>query len=87
LLLSNIVDFLVTTVPSEVRKCAELPEHLQSEIAFLRICNIPYLISHIYYIALSKRFAGCVSTWLWNYMRTETNICSMINFLTDTAGD
>jgi len=26
------------------------------------------------------------STWLWNYMRSETNICS--NFLTgNTAGD
>jgi len=28
------------------------------------------------------------STWFWNHMRTETNICSMQNFLTgNTAGD
>jgi len=45
-----------------VRKCAELPEHLRSEISFLRACNIPNLISCIYRIALSQRFTDCVST-------------------------
>jgi len=36
---------LATSVPSKVRKCAcaELPEHLRSEISFLRTCNIPKL--------------------------------------------
>jgi len=52
----------MTSVPSEVLKCAELPEHLRSEISFLRTCNIPNLISYIYRIAPSKRFTGCVST-------------------------
>jgi len=36
----------MTSVSSEVLKCAELPEHLRSEISFLRTCNIPNLISH-----------------------------------------
>jgi len=45
-----------------VLKCAELPEHLRSEISFLRTCNIPNLISYVHGIALSKRFTGCVST-------------------------
>ena len=43
-LLSNRADSLVTSLPSEVRKCAESPEHLRSEISFLRTCNIPNLI-------------------------------------------
>jgi len=34
-------------------------------------------MSYIHRIPLSKRFTGCESTWLWNCMRTETNICSM----------
>jgi len=56
-LLSNRADSLVTSVLSKVRKCAELvPEHLRSEISFLRTCNIPNLISYIHRIALSKRF-------------------------------
>jgi len=37
---------LVTSVPSKVHKYAELPEHLRSEISFLRTCNILNLISH-----------------------------------------
>jgi len=37
-----------------VRNCAEPPEHLRSEISFLRTYNIPNLTSHIYRIALSK---------------------------------
>ena len=46
-LLSNRADSLVNmSVPSEVRKCAELPEHLRSEMSFLHTCNIPNLISH-----------------------------------------
>jgi len=61
-LLSNRADFLVASVPSKVRQCAELPEHLRSKIAFLRTCNVPKLISYIHRIALSKRFAGCMST-------------------------
>ena len=60
--LSTCADSLVTSVPSEVHKCTELPRHLCSEISFLRTCNIPNLISYVYRIALSKRFAGCVST-------------------------
>jgi len=52
----------VTSLPSKVRKFAELPEHLRSEISFLRTCNIPNLISYIHRIALSKRFPDCVST-------------------------
>jgi len=31
----------------KVRKFAELPEHLRSEISFLRTCNIPTLILYI----------------------------------------
>jgi len=61
-LLLNRADSLVTSLPSKVRKCAELPEHLRSEISFLRTCNIPNLISCIYRIALWKRFTVCVST-------------------------
>ena len=83
-LLPNRPDSLVTSVPSGVRNCAEPAEHLRSETSFLRTCNIQNLISYIYCIALSKRFTGCVSTWLWNCMRTETNICSMQNVLTGT---
>jgi len=45
-LLSNRADSLVVSVSSKVRKCAELPEHLRSEISFLRTCNIPNCISH-----------------------------------------
>jgi len=30
----------VTSVPSNVRNCAETPDHLRSEISFLRACNI-----------------------------------------------
>ena len=42
----------------------------------------------VYRITLSKRFAGCISTELWNCMRTKINICSMQNFLTgNIAGD
>jgi len=76
-LLSNRADSLVTSVPFKVRKCAELPEHSRSEISFLRTCSIPNLISYIHRIVLSKLFTGCVSSWLWNCMRTETNIFSM----------
>jgi len=54
-LLSNRADSLMTSVPSKVRKCAELPEHLRSEISFSRTCNIPNLLSCIHRIALSKR--------------------------------
>ena len=53
---------LVTRVASKVRKCAELPENLRSEISFLRTCNIPNLISYKHRIDLSKHFSGCVST-------------------------
>jgi len=60
-LLSNRADSLVTSVPSQVRKCAEL-EHLRGEISFLRTRNIPNLKSYIYHIALSKRFTVCMST-------------------------
>ena len=76
-LLSNRADSLVTSVSPQVRNCGEPPDRLRSEISFLRTCNIPNLISHIHRIALPKRFTGCVSTWLWNCMRTEANICSM----------
>jgi len=83
-LLSNRADSLVTSVSSKVRKCAEPPEYLRNEILFLRTCNIPNLISYIHRIALSKCFTGYASTWLWNCMRTKTNIFSMENFLTRT---
>ena len=76
-LLSNRADSLVTSVSPQVCNCGEPPDRLRSEISFLRTCNIPNLISHIHRIALPKRFTGCVSTWLWNCMRTEANICSM----------
>jgi len=47
-LLSNRADSLVTSVSTKVRKCAELPEHLRSEISFLRTYNNPNFISYIY---------------------------------------
>jgi len=53
---------LRASVPSKVRNCAEPPEHLRSEISFLRTCNIQNLLSYTHRIALSKRFTGRVST-------------------------
>jgi len=50
----------MTSVPSKVRNCAETPDHLRSGISFLRACNIPYLISYTYGVALSKRLASLV---------------------------
>jgi len=46
-LLSNRADSLVTSVPSEMRNCAEPAVHLRSEISFLRTCKISSLISYI----------------------------------------
>ena len=46
------------SVPSEVRNCAEPPEHLRSAISFSRTCNISYLISHIYH-SPSTTWHGC----------------------------
>jgi len=53
---------LPASVLSKVRNCAEPPQHLRSEISFLRTCNIQNLISYIHRLALSKRFTGRVST-------------------------
>ena len=46
----------------QVRKCIDLPEHLRSEITFLRTRNIPNFILYTHRVTLSKRFTGCVST-------------------------
>ena len=55
----------MTSVPSEVHKCAGPAVHLRSEVSFLRTCNIPNLISYTNRTALLKRFTDCVSTWFW----------------------
>jgi len=51
-------------LPLRETPCFSPPEHLRSKISYLRTGNVPDLISCIYLIALSKRFTGCVSTWL-----------------------
>jgi len=60
-LISNRADSL-PQCSSQVRNCAEPPEHLRSEISSLRTGSIQNLISYTHRIALSERFTGRVST-------------------------
>jgi len=54
---------------SKVRNCAVPPDHLRSEIALSRTCNIQNLLLYMHCTGL-KRFAGCV------YARLRNSVCT-----------
>jgi len=55
---------LTVNVPSEVGKCAVLPDNLRSEISFKRTCTIPNLsivyLSHSHFNAWRASMVVCL---------------------------